>query len=174
MKNCPKCSITHEKNGIFCSRKCGNSRSWTEEDKKKKSDSVKKNYEINGHPNLGKPGWKPNDEQKLLKRKLSLEMWDRIGRKSEEHHRISNINGVNKYRARKYNAITESTDLSLIKEIYKNCPKGFEVDHIIALACGGKHHQDNLQYLPLIENRRKNKTQNYDTSLAIRWQDVLE
>lgn len=31
----------------------------------------------------------------------------------------------------------------------------FEVDHIIPLALGGKHHPDNLQLLTAVENRRK-------------------
>ena len=174
MKNCPKCNELHNKPGMFCSRKCANSRVWTTEDKKKKSVSVKKYIDENGHPGLGKSGWKHSDEQKQLKKKLSLELWDRLGRKSSEHHRLANIHTVNKYRARKYDAITESTDLNLIKEIYKYCPEGYEVDHIVALACDGEHHQDNLQYLPAMENRRKNKTQNYNKSLAIRWQDVLK
>lgn len=55
----------------------------------------------------------------------------------------------------------------------KPCPKGYEVDHIISLAEGGLHHQDNLQYLPNIENKRKGKTQNYNKSLVIRWQDII-
>ena len=42
-----------------------------------------------------------------------------------------------------------------MKEIYRNCPPGHEVDHIIPLSKGGKHHEDNLQYLIAIENRRK-------------------
>lgn len=52
-----------------------------------------------------------------------------------------------------------------IKEIYKNCPEGFEVDHIIPLkaihpvtkkhiACG-LHVPWNLQYLPKIDNNLK-------------------
>lgn len=40
MKPCPKCGIEHEKPGKFCSRKCANSRTWTEADKKKKSNAV--------------------------------------------------------------------------------------------------------------------------------------
>lgn len=44
MKHCPKCNLQHDKNGKFCSRKCANSRTWTDEDKKKKSDSVKNFY----------------------------------------------------------------------------------------------------------------------------------
>jgi 5-methylcytosine-specific restriction endonuclease McrA len=75
------------------------------------------------------------------------------------------------YRARKYNAIPEDADLKLIREIYCNCPDEYHVDHIIALASGGKHHQDNLQYLPINENCRKGKTQNYDKSLALDWRN---
>jgi hypothetical protein len=37
MKICPKCSAEHEKPGIFCSRKCSNSRTFSEESRKKKS-----------------------------------------------------------------------------------------------------------------------------------------
>lgn len=41
MKNCPKCQVTHNKAGIFCSRACANSRAWTDDDKQKKSNSIK-------------------------------------------------------------------------------------------------------------------------------------
>ena len=77
------------------------------------------------------------------------------------------------YRARTRNAITESTDLLLIRKIYENCPEGYHVDHIIALAAGGNHHQDNLQYLPVSENCRKGKNRNYDASLVIHWKTIL-
>lgn len=42
-----------------------------------------------------------------------------------------------------------------IKGIYLNCPDGYEVDHVIPISKGGKHHPDNLQYLTVAENRRK-------------------
>ena len=171
MKICPKCNVTHEKNGKFCCRSCANSRTWNEEDKKRKSISVKKFIENNGHPGLGKSGWKHTDELKEIKRKLSLKLWDKIGRKTTEHFRIQNIINVSAYRARKHNATHSDLDANLIKIIYENCPDGYHVDHIIALASGGKHHQDNLQYLPMRENCRKGKTQNYNKSLALDWRN---
>jgi 5-methylcytosine-specific restriction endonuclease McrA len=42
-----------------------------------------------------------------------------------------------------------------ITDIYLNCPKGYEVDHIIPISKNGKHHPDNLQYLTITENRKK-------------------
>lgn len=39
LKLCPKCNQSHEKSGKFCSRSCANSRTWSEEDKLKKSIS---------------------------------------------------------------------------------------------------------------------------------------
>lgn len=44
MKICPKCGEEHAKNGIFCSRICANSRTWSDQDKKKKSISAKEFY----------------------------------------------------------------------------------------------------------------------------------
>lgn len=43
-KTCPKCKAKHEKKGTFCSRACANSRTWTDEDKQKKRESVNKYY----------------------------------------------------------------------------------------------------------------------------------
>jgi hypothetical protein len=49
-------------------------------------------------------------------------------------------------------------DRQKIKDIYKNCPPGYEVDHIYPIngknSCG-LHVPANLQYLTIAENRRK-------------------
>lgn len=92
---------------------------------------------------------------------------------SEEEKKAKNVANVQAYRARKYSATLPDTDTKLIHKIYIMCPDGYEVDHIVALSEGGPHHQDNLQYLPAMENRKKNRTQNYDKNLAIKWQDML-
>lgn len=40
-KECPKCGTKHTKRGAFCSQSCGNSRQFTEEDKKNRSKKLK-------------------------------------------------------------------------------------------------------------------------------------
>ena len=62
-----------------------------------------------------------------------------------------------KYRAIKLQATLEGFDQE-IKEIYKNCPEGYEVDHIMPLQgieIRGLHVPWNLQYLTVRENRMK-------------------
>lgn len=64
---------------------------------------------------------------------------------------------------------------ALIRLIYANCPDGYEVDHIMPLSKGGSHGADNLQYLPLSVNRRKNNRLDFDgAEHAITWQSVLD
>lgn len=45
MKVCPKCGSTHEKPGTFCSRRCANSRVFSEESIKQKAKSSAKYWE---------------------------------------------------------------------------------------------------------------------------------
>lgn len=52
-------------------------------------------------------------------------------------------------------------DRKLIQQIYEDCPDGYEVDHIVPISKGGLHHQDNLQYLPWRDNRRKSNKLNW-------------
>lgn len=61
-------------------------------------------------------------------------------------------------RALKIRATPKWANLDKIKQIYKNCPEGYHVDHIIPLKgkniCG-LHIETNLQYLPASENIKK-------------------
>jgi len=63
-----------------------------------------------------------------------------------------------KRRAIQLKAVPKFANLNKIKEIYKNCPKGYEVDHIIPLqgkTICGLHIETNLQYLSIKANRSK-------------------
>ncbi len=63
-----------------------------------------------------------------------------------------------KRKASKLRATPKFANLEKIKEIYKNCPKGYHVDHIVPLqskvVCG-LHVEWNLQYLTPSENSSK-------------------
>ena len=58
-------------------------------------------------------------------------------------------------RSRKLKAIPKWANLEKIKEIYKNCPKGYHVDHIIPLkginVCG-LHVPNNLRIIKAKHN----------------------
>jgi hypothetical protein len=96
-------------------------------------------------------------------------------KKYREVHRIETLERRRKYktseigrklyakneanrRCLKLKATVKYANLEKIKEIYKNCPSGYHVDHIVPLkgvnVCG-LHVEYNLQYLPAIENIRK-------------------
>lgn len=54
--------------------------------------------------------------------------------------------------------LTEEQRLQIV-QIYANCPKGYHVDHIVPIAgkeIRGLHVPWNLQYLPALENQKKN------------------
>ena len=82
------------------------------------------------------------DDRKKRKRAISNEAWQR-------------------YYANLKSQTPPDADRKLMQQIYENCPPGYEVDHIIPLSKGGLHHQDNLQYLPWLDNRRKSNKLNW-------------
>ena len=59
------------------------------------------------------------------------------------------------YRAKLRNQTPPDANRIAIRDFYAACPKGWEVDHIIPISKGGLHTLENLQYLPMSENRRK-------------------
>jgi 5-methylcytosine-specific restriction endonuclease McrA len=86
-------------------------------------------------------------------------------RKTDEHkkakRRVTNLLGVRRYQARRFQQTPEDADQHQIRQIYVNCPNGHEVDHVIPISKGGLHHQSNLQYLLKPDNRRKSNKLNY-------------
>ena len=63
-----------------------------------------------------------------------------------------------KRRAAKLQRTPAWADLKAIKQFYLNCPKGYEVDHIVPLQgvnVSGFHVLNNLQYLTKSENSSK-------------------
>lgn len=75
--------------------------------------------------------------------------------------RLRTLIAVRRYQAKKFMQTPPDADHEKIKEIYAACPEGHEVDHIIPISRGGRHHQDNLQYLSISDNRRKSNKLNW-------------
>lgn len=69
--------------------------------------------------------------------------------------RLKTLLAVRRYQARRYQQTPPDADQHQIAQIYAHCPERCEVDHVIPISKGGLHHQHNLQYLPMLENRRK-------------------
>jgi len=83
---------------------------------------------------------------------------------------------ASKRRGIKANAVLPSTDFKKIEKMHRQCRKlsketGIEhhVDHIIAMAIGGAHHQDNLRIITAEENLRKGDS--YLSRLKGVWSD---
>lgn len=72
-----------------------------------------------------------------------------------EKRKLRSRIGQRKYQAKNLRRLDSTADGILIARIYQNCPEGFEVDHCIPLSRGGTHHENNLQYLTIEENRSK-------------------
>lgn len=162
MNRCLKCE-KETANSKFCSRSCSASFNNRGVKRGNPSDALKKHFKENGvsdekRRKLSKAA-KGHNRNPVVHTVMTKEQ---IKRKKAQ-----NKAKVYAYRARRYNAIMPDSDMKRIAEIYENCPDGYHVDHKVALADGGKHHQDNLQYLPADENCRKGAGRNYDASKAI-------
>lgn len=65
---------------------------------------------------------------------------------------------VARYKQQLKAATVPWSDIEAIRHLYRECPKGFAVDHVIPLngkIVSGLHVLNNLQYLPRSENARK-------------------
>jgi len=87
-------------------------------------------------------------EQKILRKKsMQNEAWHR-------------------YMAKRKNQTPPDINIKELQQFYLNCPKGYEVDHIIPISKGGLHCISNLQYLTVSENRKKSNKINWHRDSA--------
>ncbi len=155
INTCLKCSQEIKPKRKFCSRPCANSYNNMGVTRNPKRTVIKKclhcqsefetrngkycsNQCANTVIGFAKRTWSNENERKALNR-----------------HRWM------KYYTKKKNQTPPDADLEIIKDFYKNCPEGYEVDHIHPISKGGLHHQDNLQYLTIFENRSKSNKLNW-------------
>jgi len=73
----------------------------------------------------------------------------------KQRHAAMHREAWQRYQAKLKNQTPPDVDKKALQEFYLNCPKGYEVDHIIPVSKGGLHCLSNLQYLTISENRRK-------------------
>jgi hypothetical protein len=141
-----------------------------------KNKEIKRLYYLNNKEILSKvkKKYRLNNIEKIKKYRIqySLNNQDKIKRTNKLYN-LNNKDKIKEYhlknphiqksinakrRAMKLRATPKFANLKKIKEIYKNCPKGYHVDHIIPLqgknVCG-LHVEWNLQYLTPSANYSK-------------------
>lgn len=157
-------------------KKC---KSYYKENKTKIKNRDKENYLKNKEKILSncKVKYKKNKSEILLKSKNYYnENKNKVNKRNQENYK-KNIVTVRqrhsqwekdnkeirrsifaKRRAAKLQRTPKWVDLQKIQEVYKNCPKGMHVDHIVPLQgknVSGLHVHWNLQYLTASENCKK-------------------
>ena len=157
--NCNKEIIGRRSDAHSCCLECSKKVKWIREKAKNidRSEYIRKHYLKNKERiALRVKLQRFRDAEQYKKR--SKEAKKRYKEKNRERYILLNRHQCAKRRAKLLKAIPKFADLNKIKEIYKNCPKGYEVDHIIPLQgknVSGLHIETNLQYLPMLENRVK-------------------
>jgi 5-methylcytosine-specific restriction endonuclease McrA len=91
-------------------------------------------------------------ERHAARRKASVRAWQDA---NQERHRRNRRASQAKRRAAVRGSTAEKAVAALIAAIYRACPPGYEVDHVLPLSRGGRHCPSNLQYLTREENMRK-------------------
>ena len=97
-KSCPKCGTIHEKTGIYCSRTCANSRTFTEEARKAKSESNKKYWNSLSEAEKKDKGevfhsYSPNNKKNYLE-SLMTQDWNVLGIQAKRTRVIIEQNGA--------------------------------------------------------------------------------
>ena len=89
--------------------------------------------------------------------------WQKANNKHIREYQTEYYGSDNRQRVRnaKYSKTLKQRTFGSKKDIiefYKNCPNGYEVDHIVPINgrnVSGLHTRDNLQYLTIEDNRKK-------------------
>lgn len=146
-------------------------KAWYEANNEKRKASMKAWYEANkekkkAYREANKEKSKAYYEVNKEKLKAYIEAYRETNKEKikacKKVYRKNNKGLINSYnskrRANKIRATPSWANLEKIKEIYKNCPEGYHVDHIYPLrseyVCG-LHVENNLQYLTAKENIEK-------------------
>ena len=127
---------------------------------KRSREHYQKNREA--HSLRGKKYREKNKEKIALSKKLYYKKNKERIRKyykswMKKNHHIITANSA-KHKLTRSNRVVGWANLEKIKEIYKNCPKDYQVDHIIPLKAknvSGLHVDYNLQYLTEGDNHKK-------------------
>ena len=121
MKQCPKCNAEHTKSGKYCSRKCANSKVWTEEQKKQRSETLKQFI-------IDNPSWKENQLAKMPERINSLKKT--LHKKHEVRFTEGEI--VDRGCLKRWLVKTQGEVCSIcaMPPIWNNMPLSLQVDHI--------------------------------------------
>ncbi len=171
MRLCQVCnsSIEHKiKSAKFCSTTCKDSY-WQTNNWDKMLIAAKK--------------WRDNNDRSELA-KQQVKEWhkvnrDRVRELNKMYHQNNQSDPIYLAKRRHHEALRRARKLQAtpkwlskeqleeIKLIYKNCPKGYHVDHIMPLKgknSSGLHVPWNLQYLPGIVNKMKSNKVDYGNS----------
>ena len=147
--NCLHCqktlSITTNK---FCSKSCSASHNNKGVRRHFNPDNYRPCKTCNKITHMSKRQVYCSDECNTKKLKLTLE-------EKQLRHKSMHNEAWHRYMAKKKNQTPDNVDIKELQHFYLNCPKGYEVDHIIPISKGGLHCIENLQYLTISENRKK-------------------